>query len=212
MPKSFSQKGFAVVESLLVVVVLLIAGGTGFYVYHASKTASDTLAAASQSSQSSPGKAAKAINARQPSPPASYLDITQWNVKIGLSQASEGASYKVAGNDTSNPPIFLEVFSSQGAAIVSPAGKNCENEYIALLMRLPKDDPRWKDIQFVGASAAQKDIGSYRYNIATKKQYLPECLDKSTSGSEYVADQAAFQKFDAIVKAFVDDFESIKAD
>jgi hypothetical protein len=47
--KRTNQKGFAVVEALLVVIVLGIIGGTGYYVWHSKQTADKAYSAATKS-------------------------------------------------------------------------------------------------------------------------------------------------------------------
>lgn len=56
-----NQRGFAIVESLLIVVIIGLLGGVGYYVWHAQKQANDTLQAASKVAQSSPGKVVKKV-------------------------------------------------------------------------------------------------------------------------------------------------------
>ncbi|HVX48388.1 MAG TPA: hypothetical protein VHA05_03465 [Candidatus Saccharimonadales bacterium] len=54
-----NQKGFAAVEAILIVVIIAIVAGTGYYVYHTNKKSSDTLDTSSKVAQSSPGKVTK---------------------------------------------------------------------------------------------------------------------------------------------------------
>lgn len=52
----FNQKGFALVETLLILIILAIICGTGYYVCNSNKKANDTFNAASKSAKSSPAK------------------------------------------------------------------------------------------------------------------------------------------------------------
>lgn len=53
------QRGFATIEAVLVAVVVLIAAGTGYYVYHANQKANQTLNTAAKAAKSSPPKTTK---------------------------------------------------------------------------------------------------------------------------------------------------------
>jgi hypothetical protein len=61
-----TQKGFAVVESLLIFVVIAIIVGTGYYVWHSKDQTDNSLAQANQASQSTSSAKIKK-NASQPS-------------------------------------------------------------------------------------------------------------------------------------------------
>lgn len=50
--KKLNQTGFSAVEGLLLVVILAIIGGTGFYIYHTSNKSGDVINEASSASQS----------------------------------------------------------------------------------------------------------------------------------------------------------------
>jgi hypothetical protein len=58
--KKLTQTGFAHIEAILILVIVVILGGTGFYVYHANKSSSNNLNSASKldtaNSSSSGGK------------------------------------------------------------------------------------------------------------------------------------------------------------
>ena len=93
-----NQKGFAAVEAVLIVVILAIIGGTGYYVYHTNKKSNDTLNSASQVAASSPGKISKkkqSGSARQTAAPLTqqYLVIKGWGVEIPLSSGIKDAYY-----------------------------------------------------------------------------------------------------------------------
>lgn len=49
-----NSKAFSAVEALLIVVIVAIVGGTGYYVYHANKTANKTLSTAAKDASGSP--------------------------------------------------------------------------------------------------------------------------------------------------------------
>lgn len=61
--KKLNNSGFGAVEAMLIVVILAIIGGTGYYVYHTSKKSNDTLNSASQVA-SSPTRATPTENTK----------------------------------------------------------------------------------------------------------------------------------------------------
>src|SRR5689334_22132151 len=60
--KKLTSQGFAALEALLIVVIVAILGGTGYYVYHANQKTSDTLNSASKDAQSSPQKKSSKVD------------------------------------------------------------------------------------------------------------------------------------------------------
>lgn len=50
--KPFNQKGFAAMEAVLVIIILAIVAGTGYYVYRANKNTTDTQNASHQAAES----------------------------------------------------------------------------------------------------------------------------------------------------------------
>ncbi|HZL07611.1 MAG TPA: hypothetical protein VFC50_00255 [Candidatus Dormibacteraeota bacterium] len=56
---TFSQRGFAAIEAILIIVAVAIIGGTGYYVYHANKKTNNTYNSATKTAQSSPSKVTK---------------------------------------------------------------------------------------------------------------------------------------------------------
>jgi hypothetical protein len=202
-----NQKGVGAVEGLLILVIVAIVGGTGYFVYNAQNKTKDTLDSASLSSQSPVVHKKKAAAKKT----ATFLAIKEWGVKIALSGDTQGAYYKFTPGTPAYPDAFLDVMAPKADAITGSKGTTCKGEYIAKIMRLKKDDPLWDDPQFIGASSAKKDIGIYRYSVATLKQYVPECFNKGT-GTNYEQDTATYDQFHKIADAFVEDFKTIQAE
>lgn len=57
--KSLNSKAFGTVETLLVILIVAILGGTGYYVYHANKNTNDTLNSAAKDANGTPKFASK---------------------------------------------------------------------------------------------------------------------------------------------------------
>lgn len=67
--KVLNQKGFAAVEALLIVIILAIIGGTGYYVYRANSNTTDTQNAAQTAANSAVAHKAK------------FVTIKEWDVR-----------------------------------------------------------------------------------------------------------------------------------
>lgn len=239
-----NQLGFAVIETFLIVVVLAIVGFTGWFVYHSKQTADKNYKGTSNTQTPPPatvktfaecekatgskilttypeqcltkdGKSFTNIGQSQ-----KYLVIKEWGVKIRLSSADSGAYYAVPTDvqkDSGGAPESINVYTSQSDSLVGPAGVSCKGEYVAYLLRLPRNDPKWQPSTNVDDGnvsplyGERMAVGSYQYAIATKKEYGPSCFETSKSGN-YVPDAATTQKFSDVVSTFAADFKTIKTE
>lgn len=79
-----TQNGFAIIESLLILIIIAIIGGTGYYVWHSKSQTDKTLDNASNSnSVVSPAKSTNSVKTSSPATPQTkYLTIVQWGVRI----------------------------------------------------------------------------------------------------------------------------------
>lgn len=82
MSYKLTKKGFTIVPVLLMILILAIVGGTGYYVYHANKNTKETLDAATKSAQSTPKKTTKK---KTTSAAVKYLTIKEWGVRAPYS-------------------------------------------------------------------------------------------------------------------------------
>lgn len=208
-----NQKGFSAVEGLLILIIVAIVGGTGYFVVNAQKKTNTNLDNAAQSSQSVAKRSKSSPTASQ-----KYLEIKEWGVKIPLSSADSGVYYKLDPSFQQSPsdPTNLTAYATQIDEITGHSGVSCKGEYLAYLLRLPSDDPTWAPSQNVDDGNVSPlfyervVVGKYKYALATKKQYGPDCLAMSKTG-DYSVDEAASQKFANVVQAFAEDFKSITA-
>lgn len=93
MARKNFQKGFAALETILIIIILAIIGFTGWYVWHSSEQAKDTYSSASHTAQSHSATTEKTTQ--------KYLTIKQWDVKVPLSSGIADAYYLYkSGNDT----------------------------------------------------------------------------------------------------------------
>jgi cytoskeletal protein RodZ len=89
-----NNKGFAVIEGLLILVIIAILGGTGWYVYQAHNNATNTLTNADAANSS-------AANYSKPTPKPTltqtqsqqYFTVKEWAVKVPIDSSVTGLSY-----------------------------------------------------------------------------------------------------------------------
>jgi hypothetical protein len=197
--RKINSKGFSSLEIVLLLVGLLIIIGTVIYVSQATKKSNDNLNVSNQSAQTPPKTTTKKVDT---------LTIKEWGVKIGLSQDSAGDYYKADDVQPQNPPEVIAIMSKKGDAIVGPTGISCKGEPIAHILRLPKDDPKWKDVLYVGASDAKITVGDYSYNMTSISQVVRRCFGVFTPEGKY-KDPTAEKKFQTYINAFKLDFNSL---
>lgn len=102
--KKLNAKGFGALEAVLMVVILGIIGGAGYYVYNSQKK-EDTVIDSTAKSQSEPDKTATPatdkLNDTLPVPVRDtsgiYLNVPEWGVKIQMSNAAK-VTYEYDGN------------------------------------------------------------------------------------------------------------------
>jgi hypothetical protein len=207
------QNGIAHIGMLLsAVVVMGVIGTIGWKVLHGSvANGSPPIATSGATTNKKVESTAKTTKSE-----GYALVIKEWGVEIPLSSKDSGAYYTVDTDTKQNisDPTNLTVYAKEIDALVGPTGKSCEGEYIAYLLRLPSSDARWQPAQTVDDGNVSPlfgkriVIGDYRYAIATKKSYGPECFENNTTG-DYVADATTSQQFADVVSAFVEDFQGI---
>lgn len=91
---SKSQKGFALLEGLLILIIIAIVGGTGYYVLRSKNQTKETLNAAGNDTPALPGNGTSRA-------PQKYLVINEWGVKIPILKGDEGLSYKMDSQNDS---------------------------------------------------------------------------------------------------------------
>ncbi len=96
--KKMNSKGFTVVHGLLMLVIIAIIGGSGFFVYKAQEDTNGSLDNTAHGSDSSIDIPKKEKSDALDNPAQKYLEIPQWGVKVPLSDSLKDLEYKVLGN------------------------------------------------------------------------------------------------------------------
>ena len=78
--KKSNQQGFSAIEGLLILIVILMIGFIGYYVYHSQQQANKTLNAA-QADNNSTTSAKKSTSSSSSSSATKYFTISQWGVR-----------------------------------------------------------------------------------------------------------------------------------
>jgi Tfp pilus assembly protein PilV len=92
---SKKQKGFSVIEGLLILVIVGILGGVGYYVWNSSKASPED-----SSTLNTNNTATSPSNTSNPAPvEKKYLTIKEWGVKFTLSSGILDASYTIGEFD-----------------------------------------------------------------------------------------------------------------
>ena len=168
-----NQKGFTTVEGLLILVIVAIIGGTGYYVYHSQKQTDKTLDSAANTSQSAVNQKTTAAKTTQAAS-TGYLVIKEWGVKFKEDSSSTDAYYKFYPADEDPNQQYLYLDSKDLDAHSAPDGTSCAGEYIAILSRYNNGDSGINDP--MNAAIAEKTVGNYTYTMATLKQSAAACL------------------------------------
>lgn len=87
------QKGFTVVEALLLLILLAIMGFTGYYVWHSQKQTNNSLNAASNTKLAAPAKKSIASGTSKSS---NMIVFKEFGVQIPASSALKGLTYTVS--------------------------------------------------------------------------------------------------------------------
>jgi hypothetical protein len=118
MPKARTSKGFALVEILIIVVVLLALGAVGFYIYHRSHTKTATSGGTSSKASTQTNKNDTTSNSTT-QPDKSIFKIPELGIKIvNVPTSLQDLTDASAGSDASGTGMY---FSTQSLTDLAPA-------------------------------------------------------------------------------------------
>lgn len=155
-----NEKGFSVVEILIVLVVVGLIGGTGWYVWQPKHKTTENN---KSTTNSTPATEQKATDNPEVKSEVNYLTIKEWGVKISLRDTDKvsyaytsqpNGSYYGSSYDST---IDVELKAGQEP----PAG--CSSKVGALLRS--KDKPQPTDVNGHPSISNFKQIGSYYYFV-----------------------------------------------
>lgn len=156
---SLKQRGFSIIELLLIIIIIGVIGFVGWFVYNSKKTTDSSYNNAANTQVAKPVESKSKATTQS----AGYLDIKEWGVRVNVTKADNltNVSYKMA-NDT-------VVFNSdQQKAIKSCKDLNPETVWgLNRQMTGSLKDPSGSaisDSSADGMTDAYKHIGDYYYS------------------------------------------------
>lgn len=134
-----NQKGFSLTELLLILVFVGVIVGLGWYVWHAKKSADNSLNANSTSSNSQESYNKKITSQTQ----QSYLSIKEWRIKLPLSSVIEDAYYVVStSSETGGQPntMWLGLKSLDGSGCAASQANSGGAYPIGAIIKVQPDE------------------------------------------------------------------------
>jgi Tfp pilus assembly protein PilE len=152
------QQGFSAVEGLLIVIIIGMLGGVGYYVWHSQKQVDKTYSQTANGTAVPTTKKTSSSSATKSNP--GYLVIKEWSVKIKLNAQNFDTNYRFEKPD--NSWVFL---SSTRLDTATQNSKICKeaSASVSLNRSKPGDDnfgSPWTEteLQKIG-----KKVGDYYY-------------------------------------------------
>jgi hypothetical protein len=178
-----TQHGFAVLESLLILVIIAIIGGTGYYVWHSKQQTDKSLNDASTSSQSlGDAKSSSSHSNSGAKTSSKYVTISQWGVRAAYSGPLT-LQYEL----TSSNGISEAGFTSK--ELVAKGGADCNGGAGAIIQYKGTDtiyDEAGVDSELVSQAAVDGKIGKFtkagNYFYMFRSVQAP-CADPSVIGN-----------------------------
>jgi len=172
-----NQRAFSAVEGLLILLIVVIVGATGAYVYTSNKNANKNLKAASQDASGTPKFSSKKKTSTTPTSSQQYFTVKEWGVQAPYS-GTDTLTYTMSSDNT-----LATVTSKQ----LATKDSGCSTFGAGQIKRLSGTDPAYAggDGPTVTAYAAQNPgmytkVGAYYYQFVH---------DQAQCGSAAVADQ-----------------------
>lgn len=194
------QKGFAVLESFLIMVIIVVVSGVGWYAIHTKHQTDRILAQADKISQNTPISKKSTKNTQSSIPfNQKYLIVNELGVKISLSSSILDAYYII--DDASKPPNQVAL------SIESLKNTQCKAEGwpLALLFRYTDLDRDPVNNKLLTTEYGTKyKVGHFYFMIVSG--YATE-QDKGGSCMSTQADQ---EKANIAAKAFVDTLSTLQ--
>jgi hypothetical protein len=186
------QTGFAVIDTLLILVIIAIVAGTGYYVLHSKSQVGSSLSNADNSSQSQavPKKTVASKNSTTDNSSQKYTVIKEWGVRASYS-GTDTITYKMeAGNR-------LATFVS---ANLTKAYPDCSTMGAGQVMRFSPSDPAYAD----GTGPTVKEYSKQYpsdYTIV-KGYYYRFAHDQAACASDASQQNQANTEVSDLVKSF----------
>jgi len=180
--KRLNYRGFAAVETVLIVVIIGLLAGVGYYVWHTNQQTKATLDAASKVAQSSPAKVTqKPTNSvSSQTSTTAYLTFSEWGVKIPLSPSISDAYYAYK-----NGYVYLSVRS------LSNTDCSADSTTLGAVTRFTADEKdTYSGELYIDEMKGATKVGSYYYAYVHPQA---ACSDDQSVLTKADTDMAAFK-------------------
>lgn len=174
-----NSSGFVAIEMILILVVLAVAGGTGWYVWHSKQQTNKTYTATSQAAQSTLPKTTK----KSTSTPATqkYLTITEWSVRMKLTDNLGDAYYQIKTNAPDSAYLSLKSL----VAVAPDCAPDKISTGVLFRQTVTEHDTAVNDPSD-GNTPGDIKIGSYYYGFLNAQA---GCFDDSNTAAAKISDQ-----------------------
>ncbi len=194
--KKLNNRGFSALELLLILLLIAIIGGVGYYVYNAQKDAQKTQ---------DKTKTAQSEQVAEVPQQDKYLEIKQWGVRFKLNADAEATYYKLRAEDETAD--YADIYNSTFDTFKNANGELCKDELLFVTSRYPKETPGLQDDPF---TAGGKVIGNYYFVGAAANQAPPNCYFLDDEDTDKVDTKVA-DEFAKYKKAVTESYKSLEA-
>lgn len=161
-----SQKGSSVVYALLLLVIVGIIGGTGWYVWNSNKNTNNSLNKASQATSAKPSAKKNTETAEQ----VKYYDIKELSIKIKLTPDTQDLLCNVTANNRGiqcSLESFVTAVNEAGATILSSTGENDCERLVGVSLFKPSERYLLEDspVQTIKFDKNGEPLSQYKDNV-----------------------------------------------
>jgi hypothetical protein len=149
-----NQTGFSAVEAFLILIIIAIVGGTGWYVWHAKQTADKSLSSSAITSPTFEKKTATTVPPQASS--KTYLTIKEWGIKVKLGSADPSIiSYTLLG--PTNTEEGDKLADAAQLSLTSSVTTNTECQSLGIIIQ--RSSTKLSD------RPNQQQVGNYWYDV-----------------------------------------------
>jgi len=127
--KNLNAKGFSPAYVLLLIVIVGVIGGVGYYVYSSQNKTNESLDNAAKSQADPQMREKKEEPVKTTSQPKTTLTITEFGTAFSLSSGISDITYRYEAESSSNDNHALVYFSSDS---LKASSDDCKNDFASL--------------------------------------------------------------------------------
>jgi hypothetical protein len=213
----YSQNGLTAVKALIIVAILGIIGGVGYYVHNSQNKVNKNDSQTANSS-AAPSTNGPAVNYKSPE---KYLVINEWGVKVPLGGDDIGAYYSYNSSASLHNPLYdsVSIFDKSIDDAKNDDGTSCKNPNYPLFVisRAKSGDVNSlkdsKNPNFIGETAP---VNFQAYSFAKDYEFAGSSLPQSTppcvSQKSGKVNSALLVQYQKTIKALTNSYSYIRAE